>query len=62
MTFTEELRNLINKYSHTPDYLLANYLESCLKAFDEAVSARTKWYFPRQGPQQNNPAQPEALR
>jgi hypothetical protein len=30
--------------SNTPDYILADYLVSCLAAFDRAVLARERWY------------------
>jgi hypothetical protein len=48
--FVKELEHLINKYSmerkggDTPDFILANYLKSCLIAFDEAVRSRSDWY------------------
>ena len=32
------------KGSNTPDFILANYLIDCLKAFDSAVSERERWY------------------
>lgn len=43
--FRDELETLINKWSKengsdTPDFILADYLQSCLNAFDEAVRAR----------------------
>jgi hypothetical protein len=46
--FRNELAQLINRYSmengsNTPDFILAAFLESCLEAFDKAVSARTAW-------------------
>jgi hypothetical protein len=49
--FLSELERLINCYSmengsDTPDFILAQYLTACLKAFDETVVARTKWYAP----------------
>ena len=49
MTFSEELRELINRYSkdggsNTPDFILMEYLIKCLNSFDEAVSTRDKWY------------------
>ena len=49
MTFEEELRGLINKYcrenvSDTPDFILAEYLDGCLSAFDKAVLMRRKWH------------------
>jgi len=47
--FEKELRGLINKHSrenesNTPDFILAQYMETCLNAFGEAVTARDKWY------------------
>lgn len=30
--------------SNTPDFILADYLVSCLAAFDRAVQARERWY------------------
>lgn len=51
---TEELKNkIINRVinfldTHVsgkePDFILAEYLENCLKAFDYAVLQRTSWY------------------
>jgi len=48
-TFKRELQSLINSYSmengsNTPDWILAEYLQKCLDAFDEAVRLREKWY------------------
>ena len=48
--FEKELRDAINKHSmeigsHTPDFILAEYLSGCLDAFDKAVTARRKWYI-----------------
>jgi len=47
--FRKELETLINSHSlenasNTPDFILAEYLENCLKAFDYAVLQRTSWY------------------
>lgn len=47
--FRRELQHLINRESaengsHTPDFILAEYLEGCLRAFDAAVGARDRWY------------------
>ena len=47
--FRKELETLINRCSKengsdTPDFILAEYLEGCLIAFDNAVEAREKWY------------------
>lgn len=49
MMFKEELRDLINKHSkenesNTPDFILASYMETCLKAFDKAIQRRESWY------------------
>ena len=48
-TFEKELEELINKHSKenesdTPDFILAAYLSSCLKTFDDATKSRDKWY------------------
>ena len=48
-TFIEELEALINKYSKendsdTPDFILAEYLNSCLVAFSKASNRREVWY------------------
>ena len=47
--FEKELRNLINynnveNTSNTPDFILAQYLTSCLLAFDTATQQRANWY------------------
>jgi hypothetical protein len=47
--FRQELENLINKNSlencsNTPDFVLAEFLNGCLRAFDTAVNEREKWY------------------
>lgn len=52
MEFRKELETLINAYSmengsDTPDFILADYLIDCLKAFDEATRRRTMWYAPK---------------
>lgn len=49
--FRSQLTHIINcaskeNGSNTPDFILAEYLEDCLAAFDKAVSCRTKWYTP----------------
>lgn len=48
-TFTTELRQLINRYSkengsHTPDFLLAEYLAACLTAYESVITQRDKWF------------------
>lgn len=47
--FRLELGILINKHSmengsDTPDFLLAEYLTDCLKAYDNTMQKREKWY------------------
>jgi len=44
--FKKELTGLINSYtkenrSNTPDYILAEYLEDCLRAYDKATNERS---------------------
>jgi hypothetical protein len=48
-TFEKELEGLINAHSkenesNTPDYILAQYICSCLAAFNVAVQHRENWY------------------
>ena len=47
--FRKALEMVINCYSmengsHSPDFLLAQYLFDCLAAFDKAVMHREAWY------------------
>ena len=47
--FKKELEHLINRHSlenasDTPDFILANYIQDCLYAFETATLARDKWY------------------
>ena len=47
--FRKKLEELINiysqeKYSDTPDFILAGYLMKCLDAFEIAINRRGKWY------------------
>lgn len=47
--FTRALAALVNCHSRengsdTPDYLLADYLMGCLRAYEAATAARDKWY------------------
>ncbi len=49
MTFEKELKSLINRHSkenasNTPDWVLAQYLISCLAAFNTAAQHREAWY------------------
>ena len=46
MEFRKKLEILLNAEnresgSNTPDFILAEYLDTCLRAFDEAVNRRT---------------------
>lgn len=48
-TFENELMQLLNKHSRenmsdTPDYILAQYLNSCLAAYSIAVTQRDQWW------------------
>jgi hypothetical protein len=48
MSFRTELTELINHHSvenrsNTPDFILANYLIDCIRAYDRAVSACTDY-------------------
>ncbi len=45
----DDIRSAINRVSrenvsNTPDFILAEYLLSCLDAFEKASLAREKWY------------------
>lgn len=47
--FQKELRALINRQSmengcNTPDFILAEYMNRCLAAFDLAVNAREEYF------------------
>ena len=47
--FVLALERLINRYSEengsdTPDYILADYLSGCLRAFNIATKIRDKWH------------------
>lgn len=46
--FEKELETLINRHSmengsDTPDFILAQYMFTCLSAYQNAVNARDKW-------------------
>ena len=45
----KDIETAINRHSaengsDTPDFILAEYLIACLAAYDQAVTAREKWY------------------
>lgn len=47
--FQTELRKLLNRHSmendsNTPDFILAEYMLNCLKAFNTATQQRETWY------------------
>ncbi len=47
--FEKALASLINRYSrenasNTPDWILAQYIESCLLAFETTTQQRETWY------------------
>jgi hypothetical protein len=47
--FTKELERLIDRFSQengsdTPDFILTQYLLGCLSAWNDAVTARERWY------------------
>lgn len=47
--FRKEIETVINKHSiengsHTPDFILAEYLIGCLQLFDKTVIERGKWH------------------
>jgi len=49
MTLEEEISITLNKHcaenpSNTPDFILSQYLLSCLNAFNAAVQRREQWY------------------
>lgn len=49
LKFKLELERLINEHSiengsDTPDFILAEFLNTCLEAFNRAVQAREQWY------------------
>ena len=46
--FKTELQELLNKHcrenqSNTPDFILAQYVDDCLRAFESAQIARVIW-------------------
>jgi hypothetical protein len=47
--FRKDIARVINRLSlenesNTPDFILAEYLTSCLRAFDNATNRREEWY------------------
>lgn len=53
--FRNELQIIINCHSRengsdTPDFILAEYLSDCLRAFDNATTKRAYWYGHKKQP------------
>lgn len=47
--FTKDLEHLINYHSlenlsNTPDFIIAEYLTTCLLNYNDAVTKRDKWF------------------
>ncbi len=68
--FENELRTLINSNSrenasNTPDFVLAEYLNACLDAFNAAINARERFYgrpnYPNEKPAVPPDSQPVTL-
>jgi len=58
--FRSGLEHLINRFSkengsNTPDFILAEYLDDCLRAFDAACYRRRVWWY---GDRQENKPSP----
>lgn len=54
-TFETQLIALLNKHSRerfssTPDFLLANFLLGCLRAYEDTVRANVAWHDPARVP------------
>lgn len=61
--FRDALEVLINRYSvengsNTPDFILKNFLVSCLEAFDAATNNRDRWYGKPKKPGQRKATSP----
>jgi hypothetical protein len=66
MSFRSELEALLNHHSmengsNTPDFILADYMTSCLRSFDLAVKRRDTWYGVKLYPGCNASQTPEDL-
>lgn len=49
ITFEKELESLINRHckendSNTPDFILAEYIQGCLKVYAGIINKRDKWF------------------
>lgn len=61
MAFVNELASLLNRHcqensSDTPDFILAEYMLACLRAWNQGVQKRDKWH----GRDPNPLSKPEA--
>ena len=48
-TFLKELEFLLNRYgidslTGTPDFILAKYLDECIRVYEQAMLARNAWF------------------
>ena len=66
--FQNELTALIDRHSlengsETPDFILAEYLQRCIWAWEAATNMRERWYGRRVSPENCNvaPASPEQI-
>lgn len=61
-SFEKELEGLINRHSqenasNTPDFILAQFLRSCLDAWNTGVQQRENWYG--RDPRPGSPIRPD---
>jgi len=61
--FQKEIESVLNRYSrenasNTPDFILAQYLTSCLAAWNTGVQQRETWYGRDGRPSLRTPVQP----
>ena len=65
-TLRQRIEHAINSTSsengcNTPDFILAEYLEKCLQAFDSAVKARDGWYAIKPSPGWNHKSEGQCV-
>jgi hypothetical protein len=51
MSLESEIKDVLNKHnqeccSNTPDFILSQFIFTCLGALDKAIIDRDKWYGP----------------
>jgi len=61
----DDVRDLLNRHSrenasNTPDFILADFLMSCLEAFEFGVQERESWYGIKTGPKVGDDAKAES--